>query len=72
MNSELEIIAIGTRVILSGGTPAIITAAGIRGVAHAVTYEASWMKEGESKSAWFQEIEFTIGDTQRQKIGFKL
>ena len=67
----LSIIPIGTKVQIVGAETieGVITAACVRGTVHLITYEISWFMDG-SKSAWFQEIEFTTRKKQKAKIGF--
>lgn len=53
----------------TGNIDAIITATNIRGTR--VTYELSYFHNGEYKSAWLDEKEFTTTEKKTQKIGYK-
>lgn len=53
----------------TGNVDAIITGISIRSAR--VTYELSYFHNGEYKSAWLEESEFTVDNTNKQKIGYK-
>ncbi len=66
----MDILSSGTIVKTKmGNIEGIITGATIR--FNNVSYEISYFMDGEYKEAWLNEVEFTIDNIERQKIGFK-
>lgn len=67
--SHLEVLQSGTKVkTVIGNNEAIITGVCIR--FDNVQYELSYFKDGEHKSFWVYESEFTTTVSTKQKIGF--
>lgn len=65
----LEVIKLGTDVVIYGKIEAKITAITLR--EGYVAYECSWITDFDRKSAYFQEFEFSIGpQAEKKKIGF--
>lgn len=60
----------GTKVITEiGKIEAIVTCISIRN--DKALYELAWFHNGEYRTAFVSENEFTVENKERQKIGFK-
>lgn len=76
---ELELIEIGTEVLLNGGLPAKVSAVTIRGIENFVAYECVWWNEGERKVDWIPSVQVAEKDVtvitnsagQSRKVRFK-
>jgi hypothetical protein len=49
---ELEVIEIGSSVMLDGEIPATVTGLEVRGAEHLLTYQVTWWDERSRKSEW--------------------
>jgi uncharacterized protein YodC (DUF2158 family) len=54
---EMEVIAIGSDVLIDGEIPAKIMAFEVRGEVGLVTYQCAWWDERSRKSEWLTEGE---------------
>jgi hypothetical protein len=70
--NTLTVFPNGTKIRIISNPPieAIITGISIRGTGH-VTYEAGWLHDGTSRTAWFQAFEFTTESVEKKEIGFR-
>lgn len=67
---EMQIIEAGTKAVTKiGEISGLITAVTIRG--NYVRYEFSYFNNGEYKSEWLDETEFTLLEDLKKEIGFK-
>lgn len=68
--NELQIIKCGTEVLTKlSKIVATITGVSIR--FDTISYEISYFNNGEHKTAWIYEHEFTIDNVEKIKVGFK-
>lgn len=66
----INIYKCGTKVILNDNIKGVITGISIR--FNNVTYEISYIYDGQHKSEWVYECEFVLGEkVKKEKIGFK-
>lgn len=70
-NSVLELYSLATRVqiLMNHNAEGFITGISIRNGGY-VQYEVSFFNNGEYKSIWLQDFEFTT-EGEKYKIGFK-
>lgn len=66
---ELDVIEIGSAVLLDGDIPATITALEVRGSEHLLTYQATWWDERNRKCEWVTPEEIKHAE-QRRTIRF--
>lgn len=69
MVKDLEVIEIGSPVMLDGDIPATVTALEVRGVEHLLTYQVTFWDERNRKSEWVTPQEIKHAE-QRRKIVF--
>lgn len=67
--NEIEVISVGTEVVIDGEIPATIKRVCIEDEAGCLTYECVWWDERARKSAWFRPHEIKLKDeTKRTRI----
>lgn len=67
--SEIQVLAIGTTVIVDGEIPAVIRGVSIRGP-HRVSYDCVWWDERTRKSEWLDADEFEVKEPRLQVVKF--
>lgn len=63
--STVEIIPVGSNVLIDGEIPAIIQAVEIRGKSHSLMYQCVWWDERTRKSEWVNPEEISEGKKRR-------
>jgi len=67
----MDVIRVGSEILLKRNIPATVTAINIRGSRH-VTYECQWWKDGVCYTQWFEPFMIAKTDnTVIDTIGFK-
>jgi hypothetical protein len=69
--SDLQVLEIGSQVLIDGDIPATITAINIRGLEHRLTYEVTWWDERTRRTEWLDPFEIKPGEVKTQAIHFK-
>jgi hypothetical protein len=67
MKSEIEVLAIGSSVLVDGDIPARILAFEVRGDG-LVTYQCAWWDERKRQMEWLTEAEIKPRGTERTRI----
>lgn len=66
----MEVMEIGSKVLLDGEIPATITSINIRGLEHRLTYEVTWWDERQRKSEWVDPFEICPQEKRSQTLSF--
>jgi uncharacterized protein YodC (DUF2158 family) len=70
--TEIEVISVGTEVVIDGEIPATVKRVCIEDEAGCLTYECVWWDERARKSDWFRPHEVTAKDvTKKLRITMK-
>lgn len=70
LKSQLELIAIGSSVMIGGDISAQVIACCIRGTG--VTYQVTWWDERDFRSGWFDSFQVRCKEgCEIQSVGFK-
>ena len=67
----IEILPIGTKVIIGGSIQATIIGISIR-EQNNLTYEVMWWNEGNRKTEWLWPIEIEASPDKMYVVGFKI
>lgn len=66
----MEVLEIGSKVLLDGDIPATITSINIRGMEHRLTYEVTWWDERQRKSEWVDPFEIRQQESKTRALKF--
>jgi hypothetical protein len=67
----MEVLEVGTKVLIDNDIPATITCISVRGVEHYLSYEVTWWDERSRKEAWVtpQEVK-SVDETKHRSLEF--
>ncbi len=72
VKSELQVFEIGTTVVLTSGTHAIILSVCISGEAHRIIYEVAYWSGGTRSETWIHQSEIKeVEGADDMRIGFQ-
>jgi hypothetical protein len=66
----IEVLEIGSSVVIDGEIPATVTGINIRGVEHRLQYEVTWWDERTRKSEWVEPYEVKAKQVHRRSLKF--
>jgi hypothetical protein len=67
----MEVLEIGSHVVIDGEIPATITGINIRGIEHRLQYEVTWWDERSRKSEWVEPFEIKHQEAKTRTLSFR-